>query len=130
MIFSCKDLPSMQTLLVLGLVALLSGATAQDALPGNIPNNNDNPVIVDPNGNPLPPSTVKTTTIKTEAPTTRPTIKTTLGPQNVRTTDRVVQTFKWTDLGPTKDYNLLFTTKKPYIDREHSYSIIEFTLLG
>ena len=126
MSFRSKDLSSIQTFLVLGLIALLSGACAQDAQPANIPNNNNdnNPVIVDPNGNPLPPSTVKTTTIRTNAPTTRPTIKTTLGPRNRATTDRAFQTFKWTDPGPTKNYNLLFTSRKPHVDGKHSCSIV------
>ena len=122
--FRTKDLSSVQTFVVLGLVALLSGAGAQDSQPANIPNNNNNnnPIIVDPNGNPLPPSTVKTTTIRTDPPTTRPTIKTTLGPKNRPTTDRAFQTYKWTDPGPTKNYNLLFTSRNPPVDGEHSFS--------
>ena len=113
---------SMRTLVVLGLVTLLATVSGQ--------NNNAQPGAVnpDPQINANGASTIKTTTVRTLPPSTRPTFKTTLGP-NIKTTSRATQYWAKTTnkYFSTKNYNKLFTTRKPYIDENKFTGMVRCT---
>ena len=114
---------SVRTLVVLGLVTLLATVSSQ--------NNNAQPAAVnpDPQVNANGGSTVKTTTVRTLPPSTRPTLKTTLGP-NIKTTSRATQYWAKTTnkYFSTKNYNKLFTTWKPYIDEKKITGMVICTM--
>ena len=103
-----KDILSFQTTLMLGFVVLLPDSFAQqpDTQPGSVGggNNQGNNVVVS--------TTIKTTTIKTESPSTKPTRATTEKP-NLSTTSKATPEWKKTTNGlSTVNYNKLFTTRK------------------